>query len=482
MPDNDPQSWPEPDLKQEREEYDYKVSQHDTEEHRHERDEGPEDEHKWRPYGPRDRGPFEREHHERRWRHRRHHHWPRPVPPAAPPYPPYPPYAPFPPYPPYPPAPPMMSGGGCCGGGCGSPAARASSGGGGSASGPAPGTSSGGVTPPPGGGGGTPPGPSTTSSSSSASGTPGPTSQYSISSIPLAPMTGIHGGTGTFSVTKTMVKPSSVPGSSLLTFDTTHTHQVTTMLFQISDNVVPNWFAVAIPRSVAITDFGKPNIFFHPSPAQGGWSDGDYPSKNGDGSPGHRQWPEIFRYMELLGYQLDAAANLFAADPNQIVIMPFMTSAAIADCGIFPAAWFGICTDILTQVRSAMGGSGSLPVQITEVVVSSFSVGLMYSIVFRKMAAGLQPLMKQVWDFDGYPQGLSANVLTNKFFTALKYDQGADPDPTCIKLPFSRWMSFPNPPPNAADPNPFADPTDASYIDTHHLIPAYMFEHAATKR
>lgn len=253
------------------------------------------------------------------------------------------------------------------------------------------------------------------------------------------------------------------------------------MLFQIQDKVVPNWFAVAIPRSMPVTDFGRVNIFFHPSPAQGGWSDGDYQSKNGDGSPNHRPWPEIFRYMELLGYQTDAAAHLFGANPNQIVIMPFMTSAAIADCGIFPASWFGICTDILTQVRSALGGSGSMPVQITDVVVSSFSVGLMYSIVFRQKAAGLAPLLRQVWDFDGYPQGLAANLKTNKAYTVVKYDQGADPDPACFKVPFSRWAGYPNPPANPADPNPFADPMDSNYIDTHHLIPAFLFTHAATK-
>ena len=235
------------------------------------------------------------------------------------------------------------------------------------------------------------------------------------------------------------------------------------MLFQLDAQVVPNWFGVAVPNG--ILDFTKPNIFFHPIPGQAGYNDADYPTKTG-------KWPQLFYYMERLGLQVDAAIQLFGAPRNQIVIMPFLTSAATST-GVLPADWVGIITDILSDVRFAIAGIGGSPVQISEVVVSSFSVGLVYSDSFRQTATGLQPLLKQVWNFDGYPKSLSNALVSTPAYQVIKYDQANEP--SSYHLPLARWAAYPSPPPNPGDPNP-----PANGNDVHHAIRDFMFLHAAT--
>jgi hypothetical protein len=237
------------------------------------------------------------------------------------------------------------------------------------------------------------------------------------------------------------------------------------MLFQLDAQVVPNWFGVAIPNG--ISDFTKPNIFFHPIPAQAGYNDADYPAKTG-------RWPKLFYYMDRLGFQVDAAFQVSNAPRNQIVIMPFLTSAA-TNTGILPANWLGIITDILSDVRFTIAGIGGTPVQISEVVVSSYSVGLVYSDSFRQTATGLQPLLKQVWDFDGYPKSLSKALVSTAAYQVIKYDQGNQSSSYHVPLP--RWAAYPNPPPNPSDPNP-----PANGGDVHHLIRDFMFLDAATHR
>jgi hypothetical protein len=261
-----------------------------------------------------------------------------------------------------------------------------------------------------------------------------------------------------------VVDPTTVAGSGNLGFQTANV-RVTTMLFQLGANVVPNWFGVAVPRG--IQDFTTPNIFFHPIPGQAGYKDSDYQSKTG-------KWPELFYYMERIGYQLDAAIRNFSAPANQIAVMPFLTSAA-TDTSIFAPNWFGIVTDILTDVRAAIGVPGTAPVQISEVVVSSFSVGLIYSNSFRQSGLGLQPLLREVWDYDGFPKGLDTGFTGTADFRLRKYDQGNEP--ASIHLPLSRWAGYPNPPPNLGD-----RPFPKNSLDVHQLIADYMFLHSATLR
>lgn len=280
----------------------------------------------------------------------------------------------------------------------------------------------------------------------------------------LGPVSGYHSGTGTFDREQLVVNPSSVPGSGNLVFQQADVH-VTTRLYQIAQQVVPNWFGVAVPEGV--TDFSHPIIYFHPSPGQAGYKDSDYASKTG-------MWPDLFYYMELLGYQLDAAIKKFGALGNQVVVMPFLTTAA-TDTGIFAANWQSILVDILTDVRNASGGAGSGPVAIEEVVVASFSVGYVYSEEFRAKAPGLAPLLKQVWDFDGYPKSDSSNLVTTASVTAIKYDQGSEPG--CYHVPLSRWADYPRPAPDAAD-----WPAPANGSDVHRCIRDFMFVDATSRR
>jgi hypothetical protein len=355
------------------------------------------------------------------------------------PYPPFPPYPPYPPRPPYAPYPPY-------------PAVTART------QGTSASTTPTGAGPGPAG----PAGP-TPSTSNAGTGGGGGGAQY-LHSISLPPFPGYHAGTGYHQLTKLIVDPNSVTLPGNLQFRSAVCH-VTTLLFQLNANVVPNWFGVAVPNG--ITDFTKPNIFFHPFPtAAAGYNDADYPSKAGN-------WPRLFYYMEHLGYQADAAIQLYGAPRNQIVIMPFLTVAA-SDAGIFPAAWLGIVTDILAGARATVGGSGG-PIVISEVVVSSFSAGLVYATAFRQLATGLTPLLKQIWDFDGYPKPTSDALGPSAASKVIKYDQGSEPN--SIHMPFSRWAAYPNPAPNLGDPAP---PKNSD--DVHHDIRDFLFLHAATKR
>src|SRR5262249_12877858 len=101
---------------------------------------------------------------------------------------------------------------------------------------------------------------------------------FSVSPIDLAPITGVHRGTGTFQDSIWLVVPASVPPPGRLAFFGKTVH-VTTMLFEIADKVVPNWFGVAVPSGVE--DFTRPHLFFHPTPAQAGYIDSQYPTKAG---------------------------------------------------------------------------------------------------------------------------------------------------------------------------------------------------------
>jgi hypothetical protein len=173
--------------------------------------------------------------------------------------------------------------------------------------------------------------------------------------------------------------------------------------------------------------------------------------------------------MERLGYQLDAA-NTVGASPVQIIIMPFLTEAR-TDTGILAARWLEITTQILTAVRSAVQGSQG-PVDVSGVVVSSFSAGYIYSENFRLRSGNLGPLMTQVWDFDGFPKQDSSNLHSTTSYTAVKYDNATN-EPGSIHLPSPRWSQYPSP----APAYPPEDPNDPLLI--HHRIRDFMLLHAA---
>jgi hypothetical protein len=275
-------------------------------------------------------------------------------------------------------------------------------------------------------------------------------SLFTVTSIPLAAIPNVHGGTGFHQNPNWLVVPSSVPGSAKLQFVGAWA-SVTTMLFELNTADCPNWIGVAIPAG--IQDFTRANIFFHPLPAQAGYNDSDYASKSG-------KWPELFYYMERLGYQMDGAAR------SQITIMPFLKNSE-TNTGIFLANWFDIVTDILAAVRSAMGADDGSALQLSQVVVSSFSIGIVYSSNFRIGAPNLGNYMAEVWDFDGLystSPGLSSGLVSTASYQAIKYDQGGGSGSFHVPLP--RWSDFVAPPTN----------TD----QVHSMVRDYMFLHAAS--
>ncbi len=287
-------------------------------------------------------------------------------------------------------------------------------------------------------------------------------SNFTLSSISLAPIPGVHGGTGLQQSRNWVVKTPSVPPPGNLQFDGADV-SVTTMLFQLEEVTVPNWFGVAIPNG--LKDFTKANIFFHPSPGQAGYVDSDYNKLPLSSNQKAGKWPQLFYYLERLGYQLDGAAR------NQIIIMPFLTSSA-ADTGIFAPNWSDLVTEILTQVRSSMGADDGSTLQISNVAVSSFSVGIVYSHAFRQSASGLSGVMAEVWDFDGNfstAQNLSQELRSTPHpgFQLIQYDQMESSDKLSYHVPVERWADLVVPP--------------KSPSDVHGLIRDFMFLHAGSQ-
>jgi hypothetical protein len=275
---------------------------------------------------------------------------------------------------------------------------------------------------------------------------------YTVTETTLAPIPNVHGGTGTHQATNWVVDPATVPGSAPMTFSGLD-EQVTTKLFAIADNVVPNWFGVALPRG--LSDFTRPHIFFHPTPGQAGYVDGDYANKTG-------KWPELFYYMERLGYQLDGARR------NQIIIMPFMTEQAKTG-GILPVNWQDIVTQILQLVHVDIAPSQTSPLSISQLVVSSFSAGMIYSDNFRRTGVNVASVLAEVWDFDGLYssyKAISQALHNTATVQAIKYDQVPSADASAYHVPLARWTRLVNPP--------------ISSNEVHGLIRDFMFLDAAT--
>ena len=119
----------------------------------------------------------------------------------------------------------------------------------------------------------------------------------------------------------------------------------------------PNWFGVAVPDG--ITDFTNVVIYFHPTPGQAGYDDGDYQAKSNGGNPNRSNWKELLGYVDRLGTQLAGAVKVAAATPNQIVIVPLMKNKNVdggqnVDAGILPRQWYYIVNDILKDLPTRL--------------------------------------------------------------------------------------------------------------------------------
>jgi hypothetical protein len=307
-------------------------------------------------------------------------------------------------------------------------------------------------------------------------------------------------GTGPHTTLKLLVQPGTVDAGGGLNFEQ-DTVTTTTYLYELLDQsngqvakVAPNWFGVAIPGGV--TDFSKPIVFFHPTPNQGGYAEGDYAGKfvndeppitnpNGTITPVHRNWAELFEYVDRLGNQLAGAIQKFSANnPQQVVIMPFMTTTIASDSklGIFTDNWLAIVTDILRDI------SGDCNLEVTDVVVASFSNGTLYTNKLLENTTQSPEKITQVWDFADAAVSVPDNALDlaavgNR--TLVTYSdpnpptQDSTDHPNTILLPSNRWTSGANP---YTLPPPSEVPTLPTSIDTHHLIRDFMFLHAAKNR
>jgi hypothetical protein len=208
--------------------------------------------------------------------------------------------------------------------------------------------------------------------------------------------------------------------------------------FELDENVVPNWFGVVVPDGLA--QFRHAHIFFHPTPSQAGYNDNAYGSKAG--------WGKLFHYI---GDQM--SAGFCAANPGQVLIMPLMSQASTANCGVFPQKWESIVGQILGFLASGQSSGSAAATPVDSVVVSSFSSGIVYSGMFRKLAAGLNDKLRGVIDFDGiisYQRQHSMSLMPSGKFPVMKFQQmpctvqSLQPlfGQNVFPLPKERWENF----------------------------------------
>lgn len=164
--------------------------------------------------------------------------------------------------------------------------------------------------------------------------------------------------------------------------------------FELGEKVVPNWFGILVPDSV--TDFSNIHIFFHPTPSQAGYVDALYQAKTG--------WSGVFHYLSD-----DFATQFCAANSNQVLVMPLMTTGVASTGGIFTQRWESLVGQMLGQIAS--GGSSASPISISSVVVSSFSSGIAYSAAFRN-GAQLGGKLRGIIDFDGIFSTFRGNSIS----------------------------------------------------------------------
>jgi hypothetical protein len=113
-----------------------------------------------------------------------------------------------------------------------------------------------------------------------------------------------------------------------------------------------------------------------------------------------------------------------------------------------------------------------VPASIAQVVVSSFSDGILYSHSFRATGAGLQPLLGEIWDLDGSISTVSqysADLRHGQSVPVVQYDQNAALGTTSYHVPWPRWADYYD---TSAIPK--------SVLAVHPLIRDFMYLHAGT--
>jgi hypothetical protein len=224
--------------------------------------------------------------------------------------------------------------------------------------------------------------------------------------------------------------------------------------FALNEDVVPNWFGVVVPEGLGT--FEHVHLFFHPTPAQAGYKDATYKTKEG--------WTGLFHYMTDL-----MSAQFCAAQSGQVLIMPLLTQSAASTCGILPARW----EPLFAQILSQLGGG---PKSVSSLVVSSFSAGITYSAAFRR-SANLGGKLRGIIDFDGLYSSYRS-YSSQLPHTALRFWQtpvaaggvSGAAAANLFPLPAARWSS----------PFDLARPEGAGGA-RHGYIPHTMMHFAATQ-
>ena len=267
--------------------------------------------------------------------------------------------------------------------------------------------------------------------------------------------------TGTFNYPLITAQPGGVAAPTPLGFDKTPV-DYHVRIYEIAEAVVPNWFIVSFPARM--TTAVSVHIFFHPQPGQAGYNDGAYPSKT-------QKWPNLIRYGHSLGAQTAVAQR------DVITIIPMLTQTAASTCGIFPANWLQIVSDIVADVARDEGLVTMPDGGFASLTVSSFSAGIKYSDVFRKSASGLSGRLTGIVDFDASfssdYRSMSQSLTGGGGVTVVRYDQdGSEKSPISFAagtkifhVPIARWK-YHAPPPR--------DPLQ----DLHGLIPMRLWRHA----
>ncbi|HTY33789.1 hypothetical protein [Mycobacterium sp.] len=281
-------------------------------------------------------------------------------------------------------------------------------------------------------------------------------------------------GTGEAIFSPWLAKPESVADSSQPLNFVNDERRIIVISFTISSHMGPNWFGVAFRER--IKSFNSINIFFHPDPSPSiGYLEKDYPARTA-------QWLALFRYVQNLGFQLDAG------NCDQILLMPIFDEPSWANCGVFPTAWNEIalvainCAKAVALFQGPPSGQksfytqiaqgtlaelqgGNVPLEsVKDVVLSCFSAGRLPMLNFYRAARGASAFVRELWDFDGFQATLPASSAT---LNVIHYDQSTTPNAPGFHVPPPRWSSFP----------PGAPKTVA---DVHGLIPNCLFWHATT--
>jgi hypothetical protein len=244
--------------------------------------------------------------------------------------------------------------------------------------------------------------------------------------------------------------------------------------FTIATRTGPSWFGVAFRERVS--EFDSVNIFFHPSPIAGGYNDNDYRTRSG-------KWPALFRYVQNIGFQLDAGSS------NQILLVPIFDSQSWGNCGVLLADWNEIVSVALNTAKTValwqgppqgatveytkiaeadvakLQAADKPRVTLKDVVLSCFSAGRGPLLYFYNVGRGTKDFAREIWDFDGYGARLPAS--TGKL-QVIHYDQSLIRDTSSFHVPAWRWSTFP----------PGAPKNSGS---VHGLIPECLAWHATTQ-